>query len=130
MPVNVNDIEPDEKIVEIEMERLRSFRNHPFKVKADAEMLQLMESISKYGVMNPFCKSGSTSPKSTREITVNGDMTYTCDLAHNGSSIDIKNEKTEDNIAGSELEVIDVTGMVLSDAIKELEAIGFSNIRS
>ena len=54
MPVNVNDIEPDEKIVEIEMERLRSFRNHPFKVKADAEMLQLMDSISKYGVMNPL----------------------------------------------------------------------------
>ena len=47
MPVNVNDIEPDEKIIEIEMERLRSFRNHPFTVKADAEMLLLIESISK-----------------------------------------------------------------------------------
>ena len=45
MPVNVNEIEPDEKIVEIEMERLREFRNHPFKVKADAQMLQLIESI-------------------------------------------------------------------------------------
>ena len=54
MPVNVNEIEPDEKIVEIEMERLREFRNHPFKVKADAQMLQLIESISKYGVMNPL----------------------------------------------------------------------------
>ena len=52
MPVNVNEIEPDEKIVEIEMERLREFRNHPFKVQADAQMLQLIESISKYGVMN------------------------------------------------------------------------------
>ena len=52
MPVNVNEIEPDEKIVEIEMERLREFRNHPFKVKADGQMLQLIESISKYGVMN------------------------------------------------------------------------------
>ena len=54
MPVNVNEIEPDEKIVEIEMERLREFRNHPFKVKADGQMLQLIESISKYGVMNPL----------------------------------------------------------------------------
>ena len=26
MPVNVNEIEPDKKIVEIEMERLREFR--------------------------------------------------------------------------------------------------------
>ena len=52
MPVNVNEIEPDEKVVEIEMERLRTFRNHPFEVKADAQMLQLIESISKYGIMN------------------------------------------------------------------------------
>ena len=48
------EIEPDEKLVEIEMERLREFRNHPFKVQADAQMLQLIESISKYGVMNPL----------------------------------------------------------------------------
>lgn len=54
MSVNVNDIEPDEKVVEIEMERLRTFRNHPFKVKADAQMLQLIESISKYGILNPL----------------------------------------------------------------------------
>ena len=54
MPVNVNEIEPDEKIVEIEMERLREFRNHPLKVKADAQMLQLIESISKYGSLNPL----------------------------------------------------------------------------
>jgi len=49
-----HEIEPDEKIVEIEMERLREFRNHPFKVKADAQMLQLIESISKYGILNPL----------------------------------------------------------------------------
>ena len=30
MPVNVNEIELDEKIIEIEMERRRPFRNHPF----------------------------------------------------------------------------------------------------
>lgn len=45
MPVNVNEIEPDEKIVEIEMERLREFRNHSLKVKADGQMLQLIENI-------------------------------------------------------------------------------------
>ena len=54
MPVNVNDIEPDEKIVEIEMERLREFRNHPFKVKADAQMLQPIESISRYAADTPW----------------------------------------------------------------------------
>ena len=28
----------DEKIIEIEIERLRSFKNHPFQVKDDNEM--------------------------------------------------------------------------------------------
>ena len=30
--------DPDEKVVEIEMERLRAFPNHPFKVKDDDNM--------------------------------------------------------------------------------------------
>ena len=54
MPGNINDIEPDERIVEIELERLREFRDHPFKVKADQQMLQLMESIGLYGILNPL----------------------------------------------------------------------------
>ena len=29
----------DEKIIEIEIERLRSFKNHPFQVKEDNEIL-------------------------------------------------------------------------------------------
>ena len=35
----------DEKVVEIEMERLRAFENHPFKVIADSQMIELQESI-------------------------------------------------------------------------------------
>ena len=34
-----------EKVVEIGLERLRPFKNHPFKVKEDEAMAQLMESI-------------------------------------------------------------------------------------
>ena len=34
----------EELVVEIEMERLRSFENHPFKVKADSQMNELQES--------------------------------------------------------------------------------------
>ena len=30
--------DPDEKVVEIEIERLRDFKNHPFKVQADSQM--------------------------------------------------------------------------------------------
>lgn len=44
----------DEKIVEIELERLRSFENHPFKVTEDCQMMELQESIQKYGILNPL----------------------------------------------------------------------------
>ena len=43
-----------ERIVEIEMERLRDFRNHPFKIKEDHEMKALMDSIRQYGILNPI----------------------------------------------------------------------------
>lgn len=44
--------ESDEKVVEIE--RLRDFKNHPFKVQADSQMKELQESIKKYGILNPL----------------------------------------------------------------------------
>ena len=37
----------NEKVVEIEIERLRDFKNHPFKVQADSQMKELQESIRK-----------------------------------------------------------------------------------
>lgn len=43
-----------EKVVEIGLERLRPFENHPFKVKEDEAMTQLMESIEQYGIMSPL----------------------------------------------------------------------------
>lgn len=46
--------EADEKVVEIELERLRSFANHPFKVQADSQMIELQDSIRKYGILNPL----------------------------------------------------------------------------
>ena len=44
----------DEKVVEIEMERLRTFTNRPFKVIGDSQMIELQDSIKKYGVLNPL----------------------------------------------------------------------------
>ena len=44
----------DERIIEIETERLRTFRNHPFKVNDDVEMTQLVQSIKHYGILNPL----------------------------------------------------------------------------
>lgn len=43
-----------ERIVEIEVERLREFRGHPFKVKPDDQMNMLMESIKMYGIASSY----------------------------------------------------------------------------
>lgn len=37
-------MEEKEKIIEIEIERLRDFKEHPFQVKDDEEMRQLKDS--------------------------------------------------------------------------------------
>ena len=44
--------EKEERIIEIEIERLRPFKEHPFQVKDDKEMFLLQESIEKYGILN------------------------------------------------------------------------------
>ena len=44
----------DEQIIEIEIERLRSFKDHPFKVEDDKDMHLLKDSIKKFGVLNPL----------------------------------------------------------------------------
>ena len=44
----------EEKVVEIETERLRVFENHPFKLRADSQILELQESVKKYGILNPL----------------------------------------------------------------------------
>lgn len=41
------------KVEEVELSKLVPFRNHPFKVKNDEEMTQLMHSISETGVLVP-----------------------------------------------------------------------------
>ena len=44
----------NEKVIEIEIERLRSFKNHPYKVVEDDDMHLLKDSIKKYGILNPL----------------------------------------------------------------------------
>ena len=39
----------EERIIEIEIERIRPFKERPFQVKDDKEMFLLQESIEKYG---------------------------------------------------------------------------------
>ena len=46
--------EEDERIIHIEMERLKDFENHPFKICSDQQMAQLTASIKQYGILNPL----------------------------------------------------------------------------
>ena len=41
------------KVEEIPLSELTPFKNHPFKVKNDAEMAELMKSIADAGVLSP-----------------------------------------------------------------------------
>ena len=45
MAEKVDQMDPDEKIVEIAIERLRVFENHPFRVEMDSQMKDLQDSI-------------------------------------------------------------------------------------
>lgn len=46
--------EARENIIEMDVERLRNFKDHPYKVEADLQMVELKESISHYGILNPL----------------------------------------------------------------------------
>lgn len=49
--------EKEERIIEIEIERLRPFKEHPFQVKDDKEMFLLQESIEKYDKLSAALSS-------------------------------------------------------------------------
>ena len=44
----------DEMIMGVEISRLRTFSNHPFKIQYDSQMIELKDSIAKYGILNPL----------------------------------------------------------------------------
>ena len=45
--------EKREKIIDIPLSELHSFKNHPFKVKDDDSMMETAQSIKEYGVLVP-----------------------------------------------------------------------------
>ena len=49
-----------EKVMEIQMDKLVGFRNHPFQVKDDESLNALCESIRDYGVLSPLLARPTT----------------------------------------------------------------------
>ena len=64
--------EDGEKIIEIQLERLRTFRNHPFKVRMDQEMIRLSASVEKYGIMVFMRLSPDTEERQLLKSLVTG----------------------------------------------------------
>ena len=50
-----NDAEQQGKsVIEVDVSELHEFPDHPFRFEMDAEMQELMESVKKYGVLEPI----------------------------------------------------------------------------
>lgn len=49
----VYESDNSEKVIEVELSKLHTFKNHPFRVLDDEKMEETVESIRKYGVLNP-----------------------------------------------------------------------------
>lgn len=47
------DEEKLERVVEIPLDEISDFHNHPFKVKQDESMMEMVESVRQYGVLVP-----------------------------------------------------------------------------
>lgn len=47
-------MEEKEKVIEIDIERLKDFPDHPFRVNDGRQMTQLVESIRSYGILTPL----------------------------------------------------------------------------
>lgn len=52
--VKGKDILDIEKVIKLPIEKIMPFPNHPFKVKDDKEMENMVESIKEYGVIHPI----------------------------------------------------------------------------
>ena len=63
----------EERIIEIEIERLRPFKEHPFQVKDDKEMFLLQESIEQYSGGSSWM---AESIASLRRVSTTGSITW------------------------------------------------------
>lgn len=43
----------NESVIDIPLEEISDFPNHPFKVKLDEDMAEMAESVRRYGVLVP-----------------------------------------------------------------------------
>ena len=51
---DMHDLKSSEGVVNLPLSELHTFKNHPYKVRDDKKMNETIESIRKYGILNPI----------------------------------------------------------------------------
>ena len=73
------DTEQREQIVELPLNQLHPFKNHPFRVRDDEAMARTVESVKEYGVLTPGI--ARPLPKGGYEIVAGHRRKHACELA-------------------------------------------------
>ncbi len=68
-----------ERIVELPLDELHPFKNHPFQVRDDEDMQRTVDSIKEYGVLTPGI--ARPAPAGGYEIVAGHRRKYACELA-------------------------------------------------
>ena len=77
-----------------------------------------------------FINETDDSVKTTKNITVKGDMTFQCEIRTHDDEIEIVDIDLIDSVEGASLRVDNYIGTVLSVAEDKLEESGFANVKS
>ena len=73
------DTEQREQIVELPLNQLHPFKNHPFRVRDDEAMARTVESVKEYGVLTPGI--ARPLPNGDYEIVAGHRRKHACELA-------------------------------------------------
>ena len=70
--------EGDSEIKEIPLSELHEFKNHPFKVRSDGELAEMIESVRQHGVLVPGI--ARTRPEGGYEIIAGHTRRHICEI--------------------------------------------------
>lgn len=83
-----------ERVIEIPLEEISDFQNHPFKVKQDEAMMEMVESVRQYGVLVPALVR--PKPDGSYEMVSGHRRKLACTLAERAVMPCVVRELTDD----------------------------------
>jgi ParB family chromosome partitioning protein len=89
-----------ERVIDIPLSEISDFPNHPFKVRMDAEMAEMSESVKQYGVLVPGLvrpkADGAGNPCGSYEMVAGHRRKMASELAERGTMPCIVRDLTDD----------------------------------